>query len=193
MTKLFLVRHGQTDWNLATRYQGHSDIPLNETGLQQAATAVKNFYGTSYEAIYASDLQRAQQTANYFAMDSGLPIISDARLREIYLGEWEGKSINQIREDYPELVALRRAEPTLYAAPDGETVMEVARRVVAAADEISAAYPDGNVLVVAHGMSMATLYCLSEQMDLNLVFTQIFENAEIRPVDWFPGKVKLEA
>jgi probable phosphoglycerate mutase len=192
MTMLFLVRHGQTDWNVATRYQGHSDIPLNETGLQQAATAVQNFSGTPYEAIYASDLQRAQQTAHYFAMDSGLPILSDARLREIFLGEWEGKSIAQIREDYPELVALRRTEPTRYAAPDGETVMEVARRVVAAADEISAAHPHGNVLVVAHGMSMATLYCLSEQMDLNLVFTQIFDNAEIRPVEWFPGKVKLE-
>lgn len=192
MTKLFLVRHGQTDWNVATRYQGHSDIPLNETGLQQAATAVQNFTGTPYEAIYASDLQRAQQTAHYFSMDSGLPILSDGRLREIFLGEWEGKSFSQIRDDYPELVALRRAEPTRYASPNGETVMEVARRVVAAADDISAAHPDGNVLVVAHGMSMATLYCLSKQMDLNLVFTQIFDNAEIRPVEWYPGKVKLE-
>jgi broad specificity phosphatase PhoE len=192
MTKLFLVRHGQTDWNVATRYQGHSDIPLNETGLQQAATAVQNFSGTPYEAIYASDLQRAQQTAHYFAEDSGLPIESDVRLREIFLGEWEGKSIAQIRDDYPDLVALRRAEPTRYAAPDGETVLEVARRVVEAADEISAAHPDGNVLIVAHGMSMATLYCLSQQMDLNLVFTQIFDNAEIRPVEWYPGKVKLE-
>jgi probable phosphoglycerate mutase len=191
MTKLFLVRHGQTDWNAATRYQGHSDIPLNDTGLQQAETAARDFNGTTVEAIYASDLQRALQTAHYFSMLSGLTIQKDARLREIYLGEWEGQSIAQIREEYPELVALRKENPTHYAAPGGETVMELAHRVVAAADAISESHPNGNVLVVAHGMSMATLYCLAEEIDLNLVFTHIFSNTEIRPVEWVPGKVIL--
>jgi len=191
MTTLYLVRHGQTDWNLATRFQGHSDIPLNETGLEQAAKAARDFNGLAVDAIYASDLARAQQTAKFFAIDSGLPIQSDARLREIYLGAWEGKIINQIREEYPELVSLRRTQPTRYSAPDGETILQVAQRVGSAADEMSAVYPQGKVLVVAHGMSMATLYCLAEEIDLDMAFNYIFDNAEIRPVEWFPGKGKM--
>ena len=192
MTTLYLVRHGQTDWNLQGIYQGHSDIPLNDTGKQQAQESVKNQNGLVYDAIYASDLIRAQQTAGYFAQKSGLPIHTDARLREIYMGKWEGMRFNEIRQQYPDLVAAREKRPTINGAPGGETVRDLACRIIEATDEICEAHPDGKVLIVAHGLSMSTLYCLANHIDLDKAFEYIPQNAEVRQVEWIPGKVKID-
>ena len=191
MTTLYLVRHGQTDWNLNNLYQGHSDIPLNETGKQQAMQAVQNQNGLVYDAIYASDLIRAQQTAGYFSQKSGLPIQTDARLREIYMGKWEGMRFAEIRQQYPDLVKAREKNPSIHGAPGGETLRDLARRIIAAADDICRAHPDGKVMIVAHGLSMSTLYCLANHIDLDKAFEYIPDNAEIRQVEWVAGKVVL--
>jgi broad specificity phosphatase PhoE len=191
MTTLYLVRHGQTDWNLNGLYQGHSDIPLNETGKQQAMEAVQSQNGITYEAIYASDLTRAQQTASYFAEKAGLPIKTDARLREVFMGKWEGMSFDDIRATYPELVVKRMEKPTRFAPPDGENILDLAKRIILVTDDICTAYPDGKVLIVTHGLSMGTLYCLANDIDLDKSFEYLPGNAEIREVKWTAGKVTL--
>lgn len=191
MTTLYLVRHGQTDWNLKARYQGHSDIPLNPTGMKQASEAVQNLNGTKFEAIYTSDLQRAVKTAEFFAMKTGIPIMCDERLREVNLGKWEGMEISKIKEYFPEEYSNRHLQPMVYAPPGGETVRQLAKRIIEVTDEICEDHPNGAVLIVAHGMCLSTLYCLANEIDLDTVFDHGFRNLELRQVDWIPGKISI--
>ncbi len=183
-TELWLVRHGQTDWNLRGRYQGNTDMPLNATGLAQAAELAKIVDGSHLRAIYSSDLQRAYVTAQAVAERWQLPIHRDARLREVRLGEWEGLDVGEIKERYPANWAERSADP-LFARPlGGESVYDVAQRVWPAVDEIAAAHPPGPVLVVAHGLVLATLICATTNTPLNQTYSLIPENAAVTIVQW---------
>ena len=103
--RVVLWRHGQTDWNLANRFQGHSDIPLNETGIDQARKAAPLLYGLRPSKIISSDLIRAKQTAQELANISRLPIHIDPGLRETNGGKWEGRTGAENRaDDYEKFV-----------------------------------------------------------------------------------------
>jgi broad specificity phosphatase PhoE len=103
MTQLCLIRHGQTDWNLEGRYQGQSDVPLNQTGLAQAQSLAEQLKGQTFAAIYSSDLMRARQTAEPCAKMLGMTIQAEAHLREIDQGEWEVVLVEDIKARYAEL------------------------------------------------------------------------------------------
>jgi broad specificity phosphatase PhoE len=193
MTTLYLVRHGQTDWNLKARYQGHSDIPLNPTGMKQAAEAVQNLNGIKFGAIYTSDLQRAVKTAEFFAMKTGVPILCDERLREIHLGKWEGMEIPKIKEYFPEEYNKRQKNPLFFAPPRGENVRQLAKRIIEVTDEICSRHKDSSVLIVGHGLCLATLYCLANNIDLNTVFEYGLKNLEMRQVEWTAGEITMSA
>jgi broad specificity phosphatase PhoE len=92
MLRLFLARHGQTDWNAQRRYQGHASVPLNETGRRQAAALGQRLAHEGIEAIYSSDLPRAWMTAQTIAAACGLPVQPEPRTREMDFGEWQGRT-----------------------------------------------------------------------------------------------------
>ncbi len=174
MAELWLVRHGQTDWNLEGRMQGQSDIPLNAAGLGQARQAAQRLAKESFSAVYSSDLLRARVTAEQIAAPHGLTVRLDPRLREICQGEWEGSP-------YAPLVAQYQRTPFAeerMRAAGGETVREVAARVREALKDIAAAHPDQRVLVVSHGLAIATQICLARGLPLSLVYQNILDNAE---------------
>ena len=152
MTKLCLVRHGQTDWNLEGRYQGQSDVPLNENGRFQARTLAQKLQHHPFAAIYTSDLERARETAEIIAASLHLPVTIDARLREINQGEWEGQLVDIIKARYADLWEQRKVDPASVRPPGGETVGEVAARVQAALDDIARIHPSASVLVASHGL-----------------------------------------
>ena len=127
-----LVRHGQTDWNLAGRYQGQSDVPLNENGRAEAHALAKQLQEQPFIAIYTSDLKRAKETAEIIGVFLRLPVILEPRLREINQGEWEGQLVEVIQARYAALWERRTVDPAGVRPPGGETVGEVARRVHAA-------------------------------------------------------------
>ncbi|NDG10021.1 MAG: histidine phosphatase family protein [Actinobacteria bacterium] len=148
--RIVLWRHGQTDWNLQNRFQGHSDIPLNETGHAQARRAAPLLMGLRPEKIVCSDLIRTQQTAAALADIAKLPVHIDAGLRETNGGKWEGRTGEENRaDDYERFVNWLDGndEP---AGDTGERRSEIAERAVAA---ISRALEPSlsTLVVVTHG------------------------------------------
>lgn len=187
MTRLILVRHGETDWNRDGRFQGQADPPMNAAGREQARLLARQFRGRPVEAVYSSDLQRAAETARLVAEMLRLPVVLDPRLREIRLGAWEGRLVEEIIRQFPAEWEARQSDPLRSRAPLGESVEEVAARVWQAADEIAARHPHGPVLVVAHGVSLATLRCRARRIALNRVGEWIPENCEPDEIEWPAG------
>ena len=100
-TTVILIRHGETDWNVLHRFQGLTDIPLNDTGRQQAGFAKNGLGDMEIDAIYTSPLQRAVETAEIIRGDREIPIYPTEGLREMGIGEWEGLLVSEIDEKYP--------------------------------------------------------------------------------------------
>lgn len=184
MTELWLARHGATDWNMEGRYQGQADIPLNPIGLEQARTMADRLAAENIVAIYSSPLLRARQTAQMLADKVGLPVQIDPRLQEVSLGQWEGKLFTDVQQKFPEAIAERRINPIYFRPPGGETVAEVVERAVAAVDEIVSAYPQGPVVIVSHGLTLATLICLARHYSLRQVFDLLPPNAIPEKIEW---------
>jgi 2,3-bisphosphoglycerate-dependent phosphoglycerate mutase len=157
---LWLVRHGESTWNIAGLAQGHNDAAeLTERGLTQASEAAWQFHGQPIRAIYASDLRRARQTAAAFAVVVGRPVFADPRLRERSLGVLEGIPSAAIGPAVTGLDAGRVADPD--ARPTGgESVRDLYRRAAGFLDELAANLDDdaaGDVVVVAHGGTVRVL------------------------------------
>lgn len=184
MTQLCLVRHGQTNWNLEGRYQGQSDVPLNEKGLAQAASLIEKLQDKTISAIYTSDLMRARQTAEPIANLLGIEIQLEPRLREINQGQWEGVLVDEIRARYAKIWSQRTIDPANVRPPGGETVREVATRVYAALDDIARRFPTGAVLVVSHGLSIATAVCRVKGIPVGQAYTVIPDNVQPLWMDW---------
>jgi broad specificity phosphatase PhoE len=149
--QIVLWRHGRTAWNLERRFQGQTDIPLDDVGLAQAERAARVLAGLGPSAIVASDLIRATRTAETLAHLTDLPISLDEGLRETYAGRWQGLNDDEIIARYPEeFEAFRRGEPIRRGG--GELETEVADRVVPAILRGLEKVPPGGTLVVAtHG------------------------------------------
>jgi broad specificity phosphatase PhoE len=178
MTELWLVRHGQTDWNLKGIYQGQSDIPLNETGIEQARKLAGELSGTEFQGIYSSDLIRARQTADIIAAELGIPVTLDARLREINQGIWEGKTIEYVKNTYQPDFSRNPKYITTPRAEGAESLAEVIVRMVEAANEYYLAHPEGRILLATHGLSAAALYGVVQGIDLVDVVRYIPENGQ---------------
>jgi broad specificity phosphatase PhoE len=146
VTTLLLARHGETDWNREFRIQGSSDIELNELGRQQAQFLAQELTDVELDAIYASDLSRARETAAAVAATHGLEVNLDARLRERSFGSWEGLTREDI-EAFPQ-----------GSRHDGESDDEVRERMLEAVQAIADAHPGEQVLVVSHGGALNTLW-----------------------------------
>jgi len=143
-----LWRHGQTTWNVERRFQGHSDIPLDETGEAQAEYAAKRLATLRPAAIFASDLSRALQTAAPLSRLTSLAVTPDKNLRERSGGDWEGLTDEEIRERYPR-------ERAAWDPPNGEPAAAVADRVSGSLTRIAGRLDDGQLaVVVSHGAAL---------------------------------------
>jgi len=143
VTTILLARHGETDWNAEGRVQGHTDRPLNEAGVAQGLALADELSGERLDAVYASDLTRALDTARAVAEPRGLSVIPVPDLRERNFGTWEGLLDTEILQRFPQA----KTGPW----GDDETQEQLAERVMAALFRIAENHPDGQVLVVSHG------------------------------------------
>ncbi len=183
MTRLILIRHGETDWNVEGRWQGQIDVPLNAKGKQQARAVAKSLREVPIDAIYASDLQRALSTAQEIARLKGLQVQTDARLREIHQGAWQGMLVKDIEARYAQRFAQRQHNPLTVAPPGGETVAQVKQRVVAAVEDIIQNHPHQTVVIVSHGFALAVILAHFQGRPIEDVWTMIPENGTPRVID----------
>ncbi|MFO7696270.1 MAG: histidine phosphatase family protein [Anaerolineae bacterium] len=160
MPTLYLVRHGQTDWNSEGRLQGHADRPLNTIGRIQATAVGHRLASVPVDAIYASDLVRAMATARAIAVYHGLAVIPERRMREVSYGDWEGEKISDLAKRYPQELAGWRSDPPTYLPPGAEPQHAVRQRVSAFLQEMYMRPPDEQIVLVAHGNSLRVLLSL---------------------------------
>lgn len=179
MTHLILIRHGETDWNVEGRWQGHADVPLNARGLAQAAQIAQALAGTQLDAIYTSDLKRAEGTAEPLARDQNLDIHVDPRLREINQGEWQGLLVSEIQARYADEFRRRRENPLDVAPPGGETALQVRERVLASVQDILNRHPDQTVALVSHGFALAVIRAYFQGDPIGKVWDLIPGNGQI--------------
>jgi probable phosphoglycerate mutase len=158
--KLVLWRHGRTPWNAEHRFQGHSDVPLDAVGREQAREAARYLAVMHPVAIFSSDLTRAVETASFLAELTGLPLQIEKDLRERGGGAWEGLTDTEIRARYP-------AEHAAWVPPDGEPIMVVADRASAALNRIADGLDGSLAVLVSHGaainLGMSRLLGLPEE------------------------------
>lgn len=180
MTELYLVRHGETDWNRARRIQGASDVPLNGTGREQASMAGSLLALRSFDAVYSSPLSRARETAEIIAAELGLPEPKTVgALTERDYGEAEGLTWEEIERRFPEGVAV----------PGRETREAVAWRVVPALLALAATHPGAALVVVSHGGAIRSVL---EAVDPNTRYGMI-TNGSVHSFRVDEGDLRLVA
>jgi probable phosphoglycerate mutase len=151
-TRLVLLRHGETVYNQEGRWQGAgSDPPLTERGVEQARAAADALEGAPFDALYASDLVRAVETARVVAATLELPVRLEPGLREMDHGAWEGKSGEEVLATWPEELAALEADPWSVARPGGESYRDLAARLWPVLDALADRHPGGRVVAVTHG------------------------------------------
>lgn len=184
MTTFLLIRHGQTDWNVEGRYTGQADIPLNNTGREQAGEAAAQLRDAPPDVIYSSDLQRARETAEIIAREFTLGVHVDKRLREIDQGDWEGMLFPDIKQRFEREFERQRSDPLNVGPPGGETIGQVWERVVAAADDISHQHPHARVALVSHGLALAMIKARGLGEPVDRIWEIIPPNAQVEGVEW---------
>lgn len=149
--RICLVRHGETDWNVERRLQGHEDIPLNANGLAQARALATALSDVRFAAIYSSDLARAMDTAAGVAVALGLTVTRLPAVRERNFGVFQGLTREEAEERFPELQRkVARREPD-FIPPEGESLRQCFERIAAALDSLADAHAGQSILLVAHG------------------------------------------
>ena len=179
MAKLYLVRHGETDYNNALRFQGQTDIPLNQTGIRQAEKVAGFFKDIPLQAIYTSSLKRARTTAEIIGKRKGIePQVTDA-LREMSFGIWENMDSKDIQKKFAKEWKDFFASPANIKIPQGESMSDVQKRAYPEVQRILDQYPEGDVAFVAHGGIIRVLICTMLGLDLNRSWHLHVGNASI--------------
>jgi phosphoserine phosphatase len=168
-TRIFLVRHGETDWNRTKRFQGRRDIPLNQEGKKQAHALALALRDESLTAIYSSPLVRAMETAQLIKVfHPSTPVFEEEGLVEMNLGEFDGMDAGSWASQYPDFRKNWRSAPARLAMPGGECLQEVQIRAIDTLDRLTNLYPSGSTLLLcSHNFVNRTLLCHALKIPLD--------------------------
>lgn len=158
--RIFLLRHGETDWNLQGRCQGSTDIDLNERGKQQARDMAAYLSSERIDALYSSDLRRALQTAEIIKQSHGLAVRVDSDFRELNHGAFEGLTFSDIRASHADFLVQWRREPAQLVIPGGERLVDVGERAWKGMERIVRLHSrNETVAVVSHNFPILAILC----------------------------------
>ena len=190
-TRIIAVRHGETAWNVATRIQGQLDIGLNARGRWQAAQVAQALRGEPLQAVYASDLARAWDTAKTIAQASAVGLTAHTGLRERGFGEFEGLTHADIEARWPEHALRWRQRDPHWAPPSGESLAELRDRIRHTVDELASAHVGQQIVLVAHGGVLDALYRLATGQTAQAPRSWQLGNATINRLLWTPEGLSL--
>jgi broad specificity phosphatase PhoE len=185
--KFFVVRHGETDWNKLGRFQGHTDISLNDRGLSQARETAVASEDWDYTAIYSSPLVRTVQVAEEIAKVTPMLVSQEPGLKELSLGDLEGVTGEEMRNDWPDLFAAWRTEPEKMSMPNGESLGELRDRTWQVILDIEQKHSsDDSIVVISHNFAIRSIVnellgmplAYFHRMSLNLASVCTFDSDE---------------
>jgi probable phosphoglycerate mutase len=192
-TRILAIRHGETAWNVDTRIQGHIDIPLNDTGLQQAQHLGRTLAGRdAIDAIYASDLSRAHTTASAIAQAVGQSVTAHTGLRERHFGAFQGRTFAEIEAELPDHAwHWRKRTPDWVPPGGGESLLMLRERIVGTVNELAARHPGQQIVLVAHGGVLDILYRAATRLELQAPRTWQLTNTAVNRLLWTPQGLSL--
>ena len=159
MSKVYVVRHGQTAWNVGEIFRGRADIPLDETGKQEVHLAGEALKDETIHAVYSSPLSRSMETAENIAKFHKISVTPFDPIIDISYGEWEGLENQAVKEKYPELHALWHREPHKVKFPGGESLDEVRSRIMKGLEDLLVRHKNENFVLVAHRVPNKVICC----------------------------------
>ena len=190
--KLYLVRHGESESNRLGYFAGQLDAPLTALGHRQAACVATFFRGIAVDAVYASSLSRAMDTARPTAEMFGLSVIPEAGMREVFAGDWEGLPFSELESKSPEQYKVWHTDIGNVCFPNGETVEEAALRAQAALRRIVQKHSDGTVVVASHGGIIRALLALWEYGNVQAMQHGAWApNASVSEIDCTDGAFRV--
>jgi len=193
VTRILAIRHGETAWNVDTRLQGHLDIPLNDTGLLQADRLARALTGREVvDAIYASDLSRAHNTAQALANAMGHTVRTHVGLRERHFGVFQGHTFSEVEAEWPEhALQWRKRVPDWTPPGGGESLLRLHQRIEDSVNELAAQHTGQQIVLVAHGGVLDILYRAAARLDLQSPRTWSLTNTAVNRLLWTPEGLSL--
>lgn len=186
-TRIIAIRHGETAWNADSRIQGQRDVGLNATGRWQARRVGEALADEDITAVYSSDLGRAHQTAQHISDATGIPVVPNEGLRERSFGIFEGKTFDEIHQNWPEHAQNWRRRIPDWAPPEGgESLLQLRERVARTMSDLASRHCGELIAVVAHGGVLDTLYRIATGQDVNSPRTWQLPNGAINRLLWTP-------
>jgi len=172
MARLFIARHGQTEWNREGRLQGWEDAPLTDKGIEQAEALRERLTEEDIDEVYCSPLGRTKKTAEIILEGNDLSIKEDERIKEINMGEWEGTKGEEIKKRFPKLYSDFWERPHLYIPISGESFHDLKERVIPFIEEVLEKHDDENILIVSHGCASKLMMSYFEGRSLSDIWEQ---------------------
>lgn len=192
MTRIFLIRHGETEWNRQGRIQGHSNIKLSTEGIHQAQMLAKYSPFMRIDAVYSSDLTRAFDTARVLAVKFNLEVHMVPELREVNFGYWEGKLIADLVQMFPDDFGKFFTDPERCHPPQGETFLQCQARALNALNKIIAAHDDHNVVIVTHGAVIRLIICAALDIPIHKMWAISQSNMAVNILRVDDGEFTVE-
>ena len=186
-TRLYLARHGQVIGFDKLMANGHTDVDITETGETQMNTLAERLRLVEIDAIYATGLKRTEKGARIIGQYHNIPIVSKPEMKEIFFGDWEGMTLEEIEKEYPGELDKRYADIAGYRPPgNGENMKDVSKRVITCLREIIRKHDGKNILLLAHGGVNRLILCNALGMDIADLFNIHQDYGCLNIIDFYP-------
>ena len=184
MSKLFLIRHGESEWNILKKIQGQEDVPLSSNGIVQAEKVAKRLLKEKIHHIYSSDLKRAYDTAKVIGSSLNIKVNKLEELREINFGSWQGLTSKEVQESHRDHHLIWMTNAHKLSISGAETLLDVQERMIKVTRELIVRHPDENLLLVSHGSAIKTLILGLLDIDLAVYNKMTIGNVSISVIEF---------